>query len=56
MRISNRFEKHIVAAAAVAMGAAAAANAAVVTWNCNLVIPNNIDGQYINVETAASRR
>jgi MYXO-CTERM domain-containing protein len=53
MRISNRFEKHIVAAAAVAMGAAAAANAAVVTWNCNLVIPNNIDGLYINVETQA---
>ncbi|MCX5641535.1 MAG: hypothetical protein NT059_12105 [Planctomycetota bacterium] len=50
MRISNRFEKHIVAAATVAM-TAAAANAAVVTWNANLVIPNNIDGQYINVET-----
>jgi len=54
MRISNRFEKHIVAAAAVAMGAAAAANAAVVTWNCNLVIPNNIDGVYVNVETQAN--
>ena len=50
MRISNRFEKHIVAAATVAMSAAAA-NAAIVTWNANLVIPNNIDGQYINVET-----
>ncbi|MEN9642085.1 MAG: hypothetical protein RIR77_1274 [Planctomycetota bacterium] len=49
MRISNRFEKHIVAAATVAMSAAAA-NAAVVTWNANLVIPNNIDGQYINVQ------
>ena len=50
MRISNRFEKHIVAAATVAM-TAAAANAAVVNWASNLVIPNNIDGQYINVET-----
>ncbi len=50
MRIANRFEKHIVAAATVAMSAAAA-NAAIVTWNANLVIPNNIDGQYINVET-----
>ena len=49
MRISNRFEKHIVAAATVAM-TAAAANAALVTWNANLLIPNNIDGQYINVE------
>ena len=47
----TRFHRHIVAAAAVAMGAAAATNAAVVTWNCNLVIPNNIDGRYINVET-----
>jgi MYXO-CTERM domain-containing protein len=52
MRISNRFEKHIVAAATVAMSAAAA-NAAIVTWNANLIIPNNIDGQYINVETRA---
>jgi hypothetical protein len=50
MRISNRFEKHIVAAAAVAMGAAAA-NASVVSWDANLLIPNNVDGQYINVET-----
>ena len=50
MRISIRFEKHIVAAATVAM-TAAAANAGLVTWNANLVIPNNIDGQYINVET-----
>ena len=51
MRISNRFEKHIVAAATVAMSAAATANAAVVTWNCNLNIPNTDEGLYINVET-----
>jgi MYXO-CTERM domain-containing protein len=51
MRISNRFEKHIVAAATVAMGAAATANAAVVTWNCNLIVPNTNEGVYINVET-----
>lgn len=38
MRMSNRFEKHIVAATAVAM-TAAAANASVVNWNCNLVVP-----------------
>lgn len=52
MRISNRFEKHVVAAAAVAMGAAAAANAAVVysglvNFACNI----DVDGAYINVET-----
>ncbi|MFM9169426.1 MAG: hypothetical protein ACKOTD_04690 [Phycisphaerales bacterium] len=55
MRISNRLEKHAIAASVVALGATAAANAAVVAWtNCNLVIPNNIDGLYINVETRAT--
>jgi MYXO-CTERM domain-containing protein len=38
-------------AAAAALCAAGAANAAVVTWNINAVIPANIDGLYINVET-----
>jgi MYXO-CTERM domain-containing protein len=52
MRISNRFEKHIVAAAAVAMGAAAAANAGVVySGVINFVCAVDIDGAYINVET-----
>ncbi|MFM1883807.1 MAG: hypothetical protein RJA05_2216 [Planctomycetota bacterium] len=42
-------------AAAAALCAAGAANAAVVAWeNCNLVIPNTIDGLYINVETRAT--
>ena len=27
------------------------ANAAIIHWDANFVIPNNIDGQYINVET-----
>jgi hypothetical protein len=47
--LSNRLVKHFGAAASAAL-VAGAANAAVVTWNCNLVVPNNIDGQYINVE------
>ena len=47
--LSNRLVKHFGAAAAAAT-LVGAANAAVVTWNCNLVVPNNIDGQYINVE------
>jgi MYXO-CTERM domain-containing protein len=52
MRISNRFEKHIVAAAAVAMGAAAAANAAIVySGVINFVCAVDIDGCYINVQT-----
>ena len=52
MRISNRFEKHVVAAAAVAMGAAAAANAAVVySGVINFACAVDIDGCYINVQT-----
>ena len=48
--LSNRLVKHFGAAAAAAI-VVGAANAAIVTWNCNLVIPANIDGQYMNVET-----
>ena len=48
--MNSKMIKHMAAAAAAA-AVVGAANAAVVTWNCNLVIPNNIDGQYINVET-----
>ena len=54
MKISSRFEKHVVAAAAVAAGVVGAANAAVVTWDCNLAIPANFDGLYINIETQAT--
>ena len=48
--LSNRIVKHF-CAAAVAATVVGAANAAIVTWNVNLVIPNNIDGLYLNVET-----
>jgi hypothetical protein len=53
MSISNRLEKHfaVCAAAVATVACVGTANAAIVTWNANLVIPNNIDGQYINVET-----
>ena len=52
MRISNRFENHIVAAATVAMSAAAAANAAVVySGIINFACNADLDGAYINVET-----
>jgi hypothetical protein len=48
--LSNRLAKHFAAAAAATV-VAGAANAAIVAWeNCNLVIPANIDGLYINVE------
>jgi hypothetical protein len=47
----NRLSRHFVSAAAVAT-VVGGANAAIVAWeNCNLVIPNNVDGMYINVET-----
>ena len=52
MRLSNRFEKHVLVAAAVAMGATAAANAAVVySGIVNFACAVDIDGCYINVET-----
>ena len=52
MRLSNRFEKHVLVAAAVAMGATAAANAAVVySGVINFSCAVDIDGCYINVET-----
>lgn len=48
--LSNRLAKHFGAAAAAAL-VVGSANAAIVAWeNCNLIIPNNIDGLYINVE------
>ena len=52
--LSNRLVKHFGAAAAAAV-VVGSANAAIVAWeNCNLVIPANIDGLYINVETRAT--
>jgi hypothetical protein len=48
--LKNRLAKHFAAAAAATV-VASGANAAIVAWeNCNLVIPNTIDGLYINVE------
>ena len=47
--LSNRLVKHFGAAAAAAV-VVGSANAAIVAWeNCNLVIPNTIDGLYINI-------
>ena len=52
MRLSNRFEKHVLVAAAVAMGATAAANAAIVySGVVNFSCAVDLDGTYINVET-----
>ncbi|MEI6475243.1 MAG: hypothetical protein WCO75_07605, partial [Planctomycetota bacterium] len=49
----TRLSKHFLACAAAltTVASVGTANAGVITWNANLVIPNNIDGQYINVET-----
>ena len=51
MSIAHRLNKHFALAAVATAAVAATANASVVTWNANLLIPNNIDGYYINVET-----
>ena len=48
--LSNRMTKYLAAASAATV-CVGAANAAIVHWDANFVIPNNIDGQYINVET-----
>ena len=49
----HRLSKHFLACAAAltTVASVGTANAGVITWDANLVIPNNIDGQYINVET-----
>ena len=47
--LSNRLAKHFGAAAAAAV-VVGAANAAIVHWEVNLVVPANIDGLYMNVE------
>ncbi len=46
--LSNRLVKHFGAAAAAAV-VVGSANAAIVTWNINTVIPANFDGLYINI-------
>ena len=51
----HRLSKHFLACAAAltTVASVGTANAEVIVWNANLVIPNNFDGQYINVETQA---
>ena len=48
--LSNRLLKHFGAAAA-AVGLTAGANASIVVWNVNAVIPANLDGLYIRIDT-----
>ncbi|MCX5640349.1 MAG: hypothetical protein NT059_06000, partial [Planctomycetota bacterium] len=45
--------KHFLACAAAltTVASVGTANAAVITWNLNQVVPNNNDGLYVNVET-----
>ncbi len=53
--LTARLGRHFAASAAVAAAAAVAAThqagAEVVRWDCNLVIPANFDGLYINIAT-----
>jgi hypothetical protein len=51
MSISVRLSRHFVAASAAAVACAAASEAAVIRWNCNLSVPTNNVGFYINVQT-----
>ena len=48
----DRLQRHLALASVAAGATCCAVDAGVVVWaNCNLVIPANIDGLYINVET-----
>ena len=49
--LSTRLGLHFAACAAVAATVAHPVCAEVVRWDCNLVIPANFDGLYINVAT-----
>ena len=51
MSISARLSRHLAVASAAAVACAAASEAAVVRWNCNLQVPTNSVGYYINVQT-----
>ena len=48
----SRLSKHFLACAAAltTVASVGTANADVITWNLNQVVPNNIDGLYVNVE------
>ena len=48
----SRLSKHFLACAAAltTVASVGTANAGVITWNLNQVVPNNIDGLYVNVE------
>jgi MYXO-CTERM domain-containing protein len=50
--LSNRLVKHFGAAAAAAT-VVGGANAAVVTWNLNVAVPNTFAGVYLNIATQA---
>ena len=50
MSICNRFVVHTVLALSAAVTLSGAANAAVSRWDCNLVIPANTTGYFLNVD------
>jgi hypothetical protein len=52
----RRLSKHFLACAAAltTVASVGTANAGVITWNLNQVVPNNIDGLYVNVEAQTS--
>lgn len=54
MLMQSKLAKHLSVAAIAVVSATAATNATVVTWNLNMVVPNNIDGLYVNVETGGT--
>ena len=47
---TNRLHKHLALAAVATAAVVTTSTADVVTWDINQVVPNNIDGLYVNVE------
>lgn len=54
MNTQNRIARHLSLAAMAVVSSTAATQAAVITWNINQVVPNNIDGLYVNVQTGVT--
>ncbi len=54
MKMQNKLARHLGLAAIAVVTGTAATHATVITWNLNMVVPNNIDGLYVNVETGGT--
>ncbi len=54
MKMQSKLARHLGLAAIAVVSSTAATQATISTWNLNMVVPNNIDGLYVNVETGGT--